>query len=155
MGHDGAHADARAGPDGDAAQYPGGGADDGALADHDRRREQALLAHGALDVVDVVVEVDEHHLVAEVGAGADLDPLVGGDDAALAEVRAGADGHRGAGADMEAAAVADAAPVAQRDDGAGREVEAHAAAQPWAARDRQSAVGAQAGEGEAQHRRAA
>ena len=61
-----------------------------------------------------MVEVDEHDLVAQARAGADLDALVGGDDAALAQARAGADGDRGAGADVEAAAVADAAAVAQR-----------------------------------------
>ena len=65
------------------------------------------------------------------------------------------DRDRGAGAHVEAAAVTDAAPVAQRDEGAWREVEAHAAAQPGAARDGQAAAGAQAGEGEAQHRCAA
>ena len=74
----------------------------------------ALLAHGPLDVVDVVVEVDEHDLVLQAGAGADLDALVGRDDAALAQARVGADGDRGAGAEVEAAAVADAAAVAER-----------------------------------------
>ena len=48
----------------------------------------ALLAHGPLDVVDVVVEVDEDDLVLQAGTGPDLDALVGRDDAALAQVRA-------------------------------------------------------------------
>ena len=155
MRHHGAHAHPRAGPDGDPAQDPGGRADHGALADHHRRGEQGLLAHGALDVADVVVEVDEYDLVAQPGAGPDLDALVGRDHAALAQERPGPDGDRGAGTDVEAAAVADAAAVAQGDDGARREVEAHAASQPWAAGDRQPAAGAQAGKDEAQHRRAA
>jgi hypothetical protein len=155
VGHDGTHADARTGPDGDAAQDPGGRADHSALADHDRRGEQLLLAHGTLDVADVVVEVDEDDLVAQARAGADLDALVGRDDAALAQAGVGADGDRGAGTDVEATVVADAAAVAERDDGAGPEVEAHATAQPGTAGGRQAAAGAQAGEGEAQHRRAA
>ena len=155
MGHDGAHPDAGAVPDGDAAQHAGVGADDGALADRHRRGDQALLAHGALDVVDVVVEVDEHDLVLEPCAGADLDALVGRDDAALAQAGAGADGDRSAGAEVEAAAGADAAAVGQRHDRARLEVEAHAAAEPRAAADGEAAAGAKAGEGEAQHRGAA
>jgi hypothetical protein len=56
---------------------------------------------------------------------------------------------------VEATAIADAAAVAQRHDGARVEVEAHAAPEPGAAGDGETAAGAQAGKGEAQHRRAA
>jgi hypothetical protein len=134
---------------------PRSGPDDGARADDDRRREQRLLAHGPLDVADVVVEVDEDDLVAQARGGADLDALVGRDDAALAQARLGADDHRGAGSEVQAAAIADAAAVAQREDRAGREVEAHAAPQPRPPAGREAAAVAQAGQGEAEHRRAA
>src|SRR5204862_5783181 len=109
VGHDGAHADARAVAHGHAAQDARRGADDGAGADDHRRGEQRLLAHGPLHVADVVVEVDEDDLVLQAGLGPDLDALVGGDHAALAQARAGAEGDRGARAEMEAAAIADAA----------------------------------------------
>src|SRR3954467_8706819 len=104
MDHDRTYAHAGALAHGDAAQHARGGPDDGARADDDRRREQWLLAHGPLDVADVVVEVDEDDLVAQARGGADLDALVGRHDAALAQARAGADDHRRAGAEVKAAA---------------------------------------------------
>ena len=102
-----------------------------------------------------MVEVDEDDLVAQARGGTDLDVLVGRHDAALAQARPGADDDRGAGPEVEAAAIADAAAVAQRHDRAGCEVEAHAAAQPRPSADREAAPVAQAGQGEAEHRRAA
>ena len=58
------------------------------------------LAYRALDVADVVVEVDDDRLGAEAGARADLDPRPAGDHAALGQPRArpDADDRPGPGA---------------------------------------------------------
>ena len=102
-----------------------------------------------------MVEVDEDDFVLQAGTGPDLDALVGRHDAALAQVRPGADHDRGAGADMKAAVIADAAAVGEREDRPGPEVQAHAAPEPRPAADREAATIAQAGQSEAEHRRAA
>ena len=112
--------------------------------------EDALQPYGALHVGDAVVEVDEHDLVVEVRSRADLDALVGRDDAALAERRAGAD--PGAAVHVEAGSGADARPVLERDRRAGGEVEAHPAADLDPALEAHAPARAHACDRGAQHR---
>src|SRR6185312_1141834 len=90
-GDEAAWLNARAGADDDAAEHGRAGREGRALADHDRRGDEILQPDRPLAVGDPVVEVDEDDLVVERRPGADVDPLVRGDDAPLAEARAGPD----------------------------------------------------------------
>src|SRR3954470_2511832 len=148
--HDAARLHARVLPDHDAAQDRRARREHRARADHDGRRDELLEADRPLDVGDAVVEVDDDDLVVEDRVLADLDPLVGGDDAALAEPRARADARLAV--HVEARAGADRAAVLERQHRAGGEGEADAAAEPDVTGRADAAVRAQPGERDAHHR---
>jgi hypothetical protein len=98
------------------------GADPSARADDDGRSDDALQANRHLDVLVAMVEVDDHGLVAQHGAIADLDAGVRGQRAPLAQHRTGADPH-GPGTDMQAAARPDRTALAQFEVSPARNIE--------------------------------
>ena len=97
-------------PDGDAAQDARAEADPRAFADRHRGRLERLLADRALDVVEDVVEVDDHGAVAELRARADRHAAVGDDRAALAEQASGAELDAAIRRDDDPRALADRQP---------------------------------------------
>jgi len=133
-GDDGAREDARPLADGGAVQDRCGVAEHGACAYANRACHEALEPDRALDVADVVVEVDEHDIVAEDGAGADLDRFMGCEHASIAEDSPFADPHLPA-RNVEPAPLSNRAAVLQHDPCPAREVEDHPAPQTSTALD--------------------
>src|SRR4051794_2532459 len=116
LGDDRARADDRVVADAHAAQHAGAVAHPDVVADAHVALVDALLADGALDLDDAVVEVDEHHAVGDDALAPDRHVLEGGDRALLPEHGLRADAHLAlVRADLRA--VADPRPAAQVEPG--------------------------------------